>query len=338
MTPPALDDDPGLLEGVKDFAIEKFVTQAGVKALDEAILPRAAPRDVGCLGANGGDPFLHGLGDELGSIIGTNVLRDATQDEQIGEHVDDIDGFQPPIDSNVQTFMRELIYDVQHSVFPSVMCAVLDEVIGPDMIATLRAQADARSVGEPEPAAFGLLGGNLQPLAPPDPFDPLVIDDPTSSRSQQLCDLAIAVATILTGELDDVGGQPLFVLSPHWNTALRRTMLSEHAADPALRHLKLGSDMINAGAATRGAFNFRRETVNDNQIGPRGAGVSASAPSSASPDPSSARRTPGATYSRSPRSRRSREPRPRLIALAKLTHPPVAAWRRSLPAYDASSA
>jgi len=39
--------------------------------------------------------------------------------------------------------MRELIDDVQHSVFPSVMRAVLDEVVGPDMIATLRAQANA---------------------------------------------------------------------------------------------------------------------------------------------------------------------------------------------------
>lgn len=68
MAPPALDDDPGFLEGVEDFAIEKFVTQAGVKALDEAILPRAARCDVGWLGANGGDPFLHGLGDELGSV------------------------------------------------------------------------------------------------------------------------------------------------------------------------------------------------------------------------------------------------------------------------------
>jgi len=72
-----------------------------------------------------------------------NCQSSATQDEQIGEHVDDIDGFQPTIDSNGQTFMRELIDDVQHSVFPSVMGAALDEVVGPDMIATLRAQADA---------------------------------------------------------------------------------------------------------------------------------------------------------------------------------------------------
>jgi hypothetical protein len=31
------------------------------------------------------------------------------------------------------------------------------------MIAVLRAQLNARSIGQPEPAAFGLLMGNLQP-------------------------------------------------------------------------------------------------------------------------------------------------------------------------------
>jgi hypothetical protein len=41
---------------------------------------------------------------------------------------------------------------------------VLDKVVGPDMIALLRPQPNARSVGQPEPAALGLLMGNLQPL------------------------------------------------------------------------------------------------------------------------------------------------------------------------------
>src|SRR5215472_2281323 len=45
-----------------------------------------------------------------------------------------------------------------------IVGAILDEVIGPDMIAPLRPQPDARSVGQPEPAALGLLMGDLQPL------------------------------------------------------------------------------------------------------------------------------------------------------------------------------
>ena len=89
------------------------------------------------------------------------MLRDATQDEEIGEHVDDIDGFQLPVDTNGQTFVRELVDDVQHPVFPAFMRAILDKVVGPDMVRPLGAKTDAGSVREPKPAALRLFGGNL---------------------------------------------------------------------------------------------------------------------------------------------------------------------------------
>ena len=38
----ALDDDLRFPEGVEDLAIEKLITQAGIEALDEAILPWTA--------------------------------------------------------------------------------------------------------------------------------------------------------------------------------------------------------------------------------------------------------------------------------------------------------
>jgi hypothetical protein len=55
--------------------------------------------------------------------------------------------------------------------------------------------AIARStiVGQPEPAALGLLMGDLQPLALPDPLDPLVVDCP-ARLAQELGGLAIGVA------------------------------------------------------------------------------------------------------------------------------------------------
>src|SRR5215831_10742039 len=43
VAPPALDDDLGLAESVEDFAVEQFVAQASVEALDVAVSPR------GCL-------------------------------------------------------------------------------------------------------------------------------------------------------------------------------------------------------------------------------------------------------------------------------------------------
>jgi hypothetical protein len=110
------------------------------------------------------------------------VLGHAAQDEQIGEHVDDIDGFQLPVDTNGQTFVRKLVDNVQHPVFLAFMRAILDKFVGPDMVRPLGAKSDAGSVREPKPAVLRLLGENFQPLAPPDPFDPFVVDDPAGGR------------------------------------------------------------------------------------------------------------------------------------------------------------
>jgi hypothetical protein len=77
----------------------------------------------------------------------------------------------------------------------------------------LGTQPDAESVRQPQPAALGLFVGDLQPLASPDPLDPLVVDDP-ARLLQQPGDLAIAVAAVLPGKFDDVGGEPLLAVGP----------------------------------------------------------------------------------------------------------------------------
>jgi hypothetical protein len=97
-----------------------------------------------------------------------------------------------------------------------------------------------------------LPGRNLQPLAPPDSLDPLVVDEP-AGPAQQLGDLAIAVAAILPGQFDDVGGQPLFIVTALRDLALRRAMLTERRTGAALGDGQLLSDMLDAGAAARGA-------------------------------------------------------------------------------------
>ena len=114
------------------------------------------------------------------------------------------------------------------------------------MIEPLSPQTDARSVIEPEPSPLRLFLGDLQPLAAPDAFDPLVIDDPARRRSQKLPDLLplsvckqtptgqwIAVPTIFAGKFEDISDQPFFIISPRRRPPLRRSMLSEHTANPA---------------------------------------------------------------------------------------------------------
>jgi len=101
------------------------------------------------------------------------------------------------------------------------------------MIALLRPQPDARSVDQPEPAALGLLMGNLQPLTLPDTLDPLVVDDP-ARLAQELGNLAIAIAAIVLGKLDNIGRQTLLVLTTARDLALRRAMLPERRTGATL--------------------------------------------------------------------------------------------------------
>src|SRR5262245_44364601 len=183
--PPTLDDDLGLAQSGEDFAVEQLVAQASVEALDVAVLPGAASLDVGGLGTDNRDPFLHCLGEELRSVVGPDVSGNALQDEEVGQNVDHIDRLELAGDTDRQAFMGELVEHVEHPVLASLVGAVLDKVVGPDMIALLRPQPNARSVGQPQPAALGLLMGNLQPLTLPDTLDPLVVDCPARLAQQR---------------------------------------------------------------------------------------------------------------------------------------------------------
>ena len=118
------------------------------------------------------------------------MARHAAQDEEIGQDIDHVDGLELAGDPDRQALMGELVDDVEHAILPSVMGAVLDEVVGPDVVAVLGPQPDAGSVRQPEPAALGLLLGDLQPLAPPDPLDPLVVDQPARllAATRRSCD------------------------------------------------------------------------------------------------------------------------------------------------------
>src|SRR5437762_9614385 len=134
VTTPAFDDDLRFPQRVEDLAIEQLVTQPGIKTLAEPVLPRTARRDVGGLCSDGADPLLHRLGNELRAIIGTDMPRNTAPDEQVGEHIDDIDRLEPARYLNGQTFVGKFVDDVEHAEFASIMGALLDEVVRPDVV------------------------------------------------------------------------------------------------------------------------------------------------------------------------------------------------------------
>src|SRR6516162_9115801 len=108
------------------------------------------------------------------------------------------------------------------------------------------------TIRPPARACRAWVASFLQPLASPDTLDPLVVDYP-ARLAQQLGDLAIAVAAVLLGKLDNIGRQTLLVLTAARDLALRRAMLSERRAGATLGDMQLRSYLLNAGTATRGA-------------------------------------------------------------------------------------
>ena len=95
-------------------------------------------------------------------------------------------------------------------------------------------------------------GGHLQPLASPDPLNPLRIHQPTC-LSREGRDLAIAITAVLASKLDDVGRELLLIGTAPRDLALCRAMLSERPAGPTLGYIHRVQDVLDAGAPSRGA-------------------------------------------------------------------------------------
>ena len=63
--------------------------------------------------------------------------------EEVGQRIHHVGGVELAIDADHQRLPGEFIDDVEGPVGSAVMGAVVDEVIGPDVIRPLRPQPDA---------------------------------------------------------------------------------------------------------------------------------------------------------------------------------------------------
>ena len=70
--PPLFDQDLCLRQAVEDLAPQEPVAEPGIEAFTRSVLPWTARFDVGSLCTDRFDPILHGLGNELGAVIGAN--------------------------------------------------------------------------------------------------------------------------------------------------------------------------------------------------------------------------------------------------------------------------
>ena len=181
------------------------------------------------------------------------MLRHTSDDEQFRQDVDDVGRLELPVDPDRQAFPRELIHHVQHAILPSVMGAILHEVVRPDMVGPFRAETDAGTVAWPDPAALRLPGRDLQPLLPPDPLHPLVVDHPARRIPQHGGNLPVAQPAVLPGQGHKVVRQLLLVFPAPRDLALCRPVLAERRTGPALRDRQSLPDVRDARPAPRGA-------------------------------------------------------------------------------------
>jgi hypothetical protein len=138
------------------------------------------------------------------------MLWNTAGDEQLGEHGQDVVRGEAAGDPDRQALPAELVDDHEHPEHLAVAGAVLDEVVGPDLVRALRPEPHARAVAQPQARTLGLLLRDLQPLAPPDPLDPLRVHPP-ARPPQQGGDPAVAVPPVRARQRDDPGGEPLLL-------------------------------------------------------------------------------------------------------------------------------
>jgi hypothetical protein len=66
-----------ITQGIENLAVEKLVAKLRVEAFAIAVFPRAV------LSPDGADPVLHHFGDEFGAVVRTNMLGNASHNEQL---------------------------------------------------------------------------------------------------------------------------------------------------------------------------------------------------------------------------------------------------------------
>jgi hypothetical protein len=73
------------------------------------------------------------------------MLGNPTQDEQVGEEIDDVDRFEPAGHPDGQALMGKIVDDVEQADLAPVMGALLEKVVRPDVVGAFCPQPDTRS-------------------------------------------------------------------------------------------------------------------------------------------------------------------------------------------------
>ena len=148
---------------------------------------------------------------------------------QLGKGLYYVGGSDLSICPDGQTLPGVFVNDGQQPHSSTVLGPDQYEVVGPHVVRSLGPQTHAGAVIEPQTSSLGLLGRHLQPFPSPDPLYSLVVHIPTL-HPQQSGDPAITVPAIPTGQLYDLLGQALLILSRYRLIPMRRPGMAQHLA------------------------------------------------------------------------------------------------------------
>ena len=126
----------------RDFGARScsFITELSVERFAEAILPRTPGLDVERIGANRQYPVPDDFGCHLGTVVRTDVRRNAAGQHEIGQRLDVIHAVAPSTDPDSQCLPGELVDESKQSQASPIVGRVVNEVVGPDVVGAFGAQ------------------------------------------------------------------------------------------------------------------------------------------------------------------------------------------------------
>jgi hypothetical protein len=172
------------------------------------------------------------------------MLRHTLLEHRIRQGLDHPQAVDAPIDPQGQALARVLVNERQNAQAAAIMGLAFYKVETPDMVGPLGPQPDAGSVIEPQPTAWSVLLGNLEPLATPDALNPVLAHTPACDL-QKSGDPAIAIAPVLRGKDRDGSGEGILVSPDGRDVTLCPAWLADDPAGVALREAVLLSNALN---------------------------------------------------------------------------------------------
>ena len=194
----------------------------------------------------------------LRAVVAPQELRGAALAAQPLQRRDDRVSVDRALDEHHQRLAGELVENVQQLQRPSVGGLVELEVERPHVVEPLGAQPLGRDRRVSQPPALALAHRDSQPLLAPQALHTLAVHLP-AQLPQVMMRTAIPPPRTVLRELPQLGAQRRIIHRAHRLVTLRRAMLPDYPACPALADTEAVAEHRDRLASTDRAYQFPRE-------------------------------------------------------------------------------